>query len=97
MATVYVSMGLAGARGQSDEVAAFIGSSLRSESITSSGTSARGNLVAVQNNFAVINCATAVWATTQATATATNGIYVPAGVSQVIALAAGDRIAVLDV
>lgn len=98
MASVKVSIGQVGARGQSNEVAAFLAGTLRSEVITSSVASAAGSLVAVGNDFAVINSDGAVYVTAGADPTATAGVsvYVPADGERVIALRAGDKIAVID-
>ena len=98
MATVYVSMGQIGAKSANDIVMAWIGGTCRSETITSSGTTAPGSLAARKGDVAMIRCATAVYATAAATpvATATNGIYCPAGESIKIFMAEGHKIAVID-
>ena len=98
MATVYVSMGQVGARGLRDDVEVYTSGSLRSEEITSSGTSAAGSLVAVQRDMVQVFCASAVYVTLAPTPTAaaTNSLLVPAGIPAYIAANAGDRVAVLD-
>ena len=99
MATVYVTMGQVGAHTNNGITAVWNGRNLRSETITSSGASAAGALDARRSEVALIYCATAVYATaaTSPTATATNGVYVPATTPTYIALNEGDSIAVIDV
>ena len=98
MATVYVSFGQVGARGLRDDVEVYTSGSLRSETITSSGTSAPGALVAAQRDMVQVFCATSVYVTLAPTpeAAATNSLLVPAGVPAYIAAQAGDKVAVLD-
>ena len=95
MATVYVSIG---AIGQKGSVEAHFGPG-RSETITSSGTSAQGALIARSQDAAEINCATAVYATVgpSPTASPTAGYYVKAAVAKTIVMSKGDIVAVIDV
>lgn len=99
MATVYVTLGDVGAKTENGITNVFRSGSLSSETITSSGTTAAGSLVATGRQVAQIVCATAVYATAAAapTATATNGVYVPANMPVYIAMQLGDKIAVIDV
>jgi hypothetical protein len=98
MATVYVSMGQVGARGLREDVEVYAAGSLRSETITSSGTSAAGSLAAVARDMVQVFCATSVYVTLAPTpvAAAGNSILVPAGIPTHIAARVGDRVAVLD-
>jgi hypothetical protein len=91
-------MGQVGARGLREDVEVYVSGSLRSETITSSGTSEAGELVAVNRDMVQVFCDTAVYVTLAATpvAAATNSIYVPAGVAVHIAAQAGDIVAALD-
>ena len=98
MATVYVSMGQVGIRTNNGITSIWSGRNMRSETVTSSGTSAAGALDARRSEVAMVVCATAVYAMAATTpvATATNGIYCPAGVQTYIAMHEGDSIAVID-
>jgi hypothetical protein len=95
MATVYVSIGHAGAISLQGNMPVFAGL-VRAETITSSGTAASGLLEGQTGNIAQIACATAVIASVRGAASATNGLYVPAGVPAYLAMAAGDTISVID-
>jgi len=98
MATVYVTMSAFGTRGATGDAAMVVNGPFRSETITSSGTTAAGNMAAGKGEVATINCATAVYVTNAATptATATTGAYIPGGIPVSIAMNAGDKIAVID-
>lgn len=97
MATVYVSIGKAGHHsGPGGKQPVWTGA-VQSETITSSGTAAAGNLVATDGDIAKIECETDLYATANGTASASNGVYVKAGVAQYIGLAAGQSISVIDV
>jgi hypothetical protein len=89
-------MGLAGAHSSYGTLPVWRGAA-RSETITSSGTAASGSLEAAKGEVAKVFCDTAVYASTQGTASATNGIYVAAGVAEFIACTTGDTISVIDV
>lgn len=97
MATVYASFTRAGASGEIDNVPVFA-SPMRSEAITSSGTSAPGALIAARKDTVTIYCATALYATVgpAPVAAAANGIYIPPNVQVTIATAVGDKVAVID-
>jgi hypothetical protein len=94
MATVYVSIGKAGH--YSNLHVPVMTGAVRSETITSSGTSAQGSLAAKQGDIAKINCATAIYVQTGATASATAGQYVAANETAWIGMARGERINVID-
>jgi hypothetical protein len=95
MATVYVSMSQAGARSKFGDVEILAGP-FRSETITSSGTSASGALVARNLDVATIWCATAIYANIGAAASATAGVYIPAGMAYNLAVPAGAVVHVID-
>ncbi len=97
MATVYVTLGQVGARGQFGNHPIMAGP-LQSETITSSGTTAVGAKVANKLDIAQIFCATtvAVVAGAAPTATLALGMVCPAGVPSWLAVQAGDKIAVID-
>jgi hypothetical protein len=91
MATVYVTLGQVTAYG------VFDGDAVRSETITSSGTSASGALTAVSaTEYAQIYCATAVYARSGGTATAATSIYCPPDFPTNIRMTAGDAVSVID-
>ena len=98
MATVYVSLGQVGATGIHDAVDVYTSGSLRSETVTSSGTTASGALVAVKRDMAQVYCTTGVYAKAGAspTCTAATAVYCPGGIPTYIAMQEGDKIAVLD-
>ena len=74
----------------------FVSGTTRSESITSSATSAQGALVATLSDIAQVHCDTAVYASTLATAAPATSLFVPAGTAAYIRLQPGERIAVID-
>jgi len=95
MATVIVTMQQAGVHGaQGNQPVAS--PPYRSETITSSGTSAAGALTARTGEVATIFCATAVYANAGATASATAGKYIPAGVAVDIGVPRGATVNVID-
>ncbi len=100
MATVYVSVGPAGAPAENDPIDVFVGNRITSETITSSATTATGAIVADGPSVAQVFCASAVYATTgpsaTVAATATNGLYCPAGIVSHLGLKNGDSVAVID-
>jgi hypothetical protein len=98
MATVYLSLAKIGVRGIFGDHDVITGP-MRSETITSSGASAAGALIAGDKEVARVFCATAVYATTAATptATATNGVYCPAGQLVTFGVPEGHKVAVIDV
>lgn len=95
MATVHVSIGKAGALSIGGAMPVFAGA-VRSESITSSAAAASGALIAETGDIAQIACDTAVIASCRGAASASNGLYVAAGVPGFLAMAAGDTISVID-
>ena len=94
MATVYLTLARAGDR----DLNVYSGP-VRGETITSSGTSAQGALLAYTGDVATIHCASAVYATVgvNPTATPAAGYHVPAGIEKNIALKENDIVAVIDV
>ena len=92
MATVYVTYGII------DSVPLMMASSGRSELITSSGTSAAGQLLVRSGDTIQIFCATTVAVTAAAAPVATilGGIICPAGGTIYISAKEGDKIAVID-
>lgn len=95
MATVYVSVGQVGVPGPGG--APVFRGSCRSETITSSGTSASGSLTGTTGDVAKVFCDTAVYANAGAAASASAGVYVAAGVAEYIGLQHGQTINVIDV
>lgn len=70
---------------------------VRGETITSSGTAASGSLTAGPKDVARIDCASALRVTADGTtASASNGLYVPAGVSVDIGMDSGKTLSVID-
>jgi len=97
MATVYVSIGKAGLASAAGAMPVFSGA-VSSETIASSGTAAAGSLTASGFGFvAQVYCDTAVYASTDGTASASNGLYVPGGQVAFIAVAPGNSVSVIDV
>lgn len=98
MATVYATFGKVGKRGENGVVEIYNGTGARSETITSSGTSAQGTFTATKDEMVQVCCATsvAVVSGTNPTATLATGIVAFAGVPQYIAVQTGDKIAVID-
>ena len=92
MATVYVTFA------QPDSLPILAGSSGRSETITSSGTTASGALTANSGDVVQVFCATTVIARAGATPTAAlaTGIVCPAGVPTFLRVQLYDKIAVID-
>lgn len=72
------------------------GHSLRSETITSSGTSTTGALEAKAKQMAKVNCDTAIYASADSTVSATTGVYIAGGESVYISLNTGDGVSVID-
>lgn len=95
MASVYVTLGRTGNAG-SNQALAYYGQ-VRSEVITSSGTSANGSLAANEGEVAQVFCASAVYVRSGATVTPATGLYVPAGVPTYIGMVAGETLRVIDV
>lgn len=95
MAVVYVTIQQGGMRGAFDDIPVS-GKPFRSETITSSGTTAAGALVARRGDVATIFCATAVYANAGATASASAGKFCPAGIPTDIELDSGDVVHVID-
>ena len=93
MATVYVSIGKAGA---ASNVPVWSGA-VASETITSSGTAASGSVESTVPAVAQVVCDTAVYASTTGTASTSNGVYVQAGVAEFIAIQPGETVSVIDV
>jgi hypothetical protein len=97
MATVHVTMGRAGAQSETSMLPVYQRAA-RSETITSSGSSAQGSLKSGQGEVVSIFCETAVYVTLGANpaATATNGRFVPGGQLIDIKCGANDIVAVID-
>lgn len=90
MATAYVTLG------PGSPYSVFHGEDVRSETVTTSGTSASGGLQATVADIAMIWCATAVYARSGGTVSAANGAYCPAGQAQYIRMTAGDTVSLID-
>ena len=99
MATVYATFGSTHLDTGRKPKDIFVGDTVRSEAITSSGTTASGALTAAANDTVLIYCATAVYANTglAPTASAATGAYVAAGEYYPLAIRAGHKVAVIDV
>lgn len=95
MATVYVTMGVAGAYSPKAPLPIWAGAA-RTETITSSGTAASGSLEGGVNEVAKIYCDTAVIASVQGAASASVGVFVPGGLPEYIAIPAGATVSVID-
>lgn len=98
MGTAVVTFGKVGARGQYGNIMVYRGAEVRSESITTSATSAQGTLVATAKDIAKIYSSTPVYAKSGSnpTAAAATSVYCPAGIETYIALDVGHKIAVID-
>lgn len=99
MATVHVTIGAVGVNnGYGSVIHVYNGHDIRSETITSSGTTAAGSLTARKGQVAKISCETAVYANCGATptASATTGVYIEGGAPAYIMMQEGDVIAVID-
>lgn len=90
MATVYVTMAYVNSRPE-----VFSGTG-RTETITSSGTAASGSLQPGPGEVAQIFCDSAVIVNVNGTATATAGIYCPAGQQTFIRVPSGKTVSVID-
>lgn len=96
MATVYVTLQQAGVHGAMGNQPVPAGP-YRSETITSSATSAAGALTSRRGEVATVFCSTALYANSGATASPSAGKYIPAGVLTEIALQLGHVLHVIDV
>ena len=100
MATVYVTYGKVGKRTENGILSAFIAGTTRSETITSSGTTAPGSLTATDGDVCYVECDTRVAVVagsgTPTATIATGAIAGPTGVA-IVGMNAGDKIAVIDV
>lgn len=90
MATAYITMGQPVARN------VFNGVSVRSEPLTTSGTSAQGALLAASGDIVQVFCATAVYASVVSTAVAATSVFCPGGVPTYFAIPEGARVALID-
>lgn len=90
MASVIVTLGQVVTRN------IFDGDAVRSETITSSGITANGALVAARGDVAKVTCATAVYARSGGPCTAATGAYCQAGIAEYIRMTEGDVVAVID-
>lgn len=100
MATAYVTIGPVATNPRSGDVPIFQGGASASETVTTSATSAQGNLTAAKDSDnATVFCETAVYATTgqNPTASAASGVFCPGNVLVAISLNAGDKVALIDV
>jgi hypothetical protein len=97
MASVYVTIGSFGARGNFGDHA-VISAPFVSEIVTSSSSSAVSTATAPNGGRSVakVVCATAIYAAPGPTVSATTGIFIPGGVPEYIALQAGQAVAVID-
>jgi hypothetical protein len=98
MATAYVSFGAFAIKDAKTGAPIVNGNPTSTETVTTSGTSAATTGAAVNDGVAAIYCASAVYAVSGAapTASATTGWYLEAGVTFHMAVAAGDKIALID-
>ena len=98
MASVYVTFGTVGARANFGNASVYLGYGATSEVVTSSGVSAQSTGTAGNTTIVQIYCSTAVYVLSGSnpTATATNGIFCPAGIPVYIAPQPGEKIAVID-
>ncbi len=96
MATVVLSFAQAGGIGANGAYMPVASKPLRTETVTSSGTTAAGSIVAQRGDFVTVFCDTAVIANCGAAASASAGKYCPAGIPTDIYPAAGDVIHVID-
>ena len=98
MATVYLTVGEVGARANQGNVMVYLGDRVKSEIVTSSAASAQATFTANRGDVARVYCETPIYITSgpSPTATATNGLFVPGGVPEFIALQAGHTVAVID-
>jgi hypothetical protein len=96
MASVIVSIGKAGQPSANGFNAPVFLGAVRTETITSSGTAASGALTANEGDIAKVFCATAVIASGEGAASASNGVYVEAGVAGYIGLRRGQTVSVID-
>jgi len=90
MATAYITLGEVVAPGIQN------GESSRSETVTTSGASASGLLLAGRNQVAVVWCATAVYARSGGTATAATSVFCPATIPTAIGMTEGDAVSLID-
>lgn len=96
MASVKVSIGQANFISAAGGLVAVFTGPVRTETITSSGTSASGTLTANKGDIAQISCDTAVIANGEAAASASAGLYIPGGTPGYIGLAPGAVVRVID-
>ena len=82
--------------GSGSPYSVFHGESVRSETVTTSGTSASGALTATVADIAMIWCATAVYARSGGTVSAAIAAYCPAGLPQNIRMTEGDVVSLID-
>ena len=90
MATAYVTIGPVGA------VKTFLGTGVKSETVTTSATTASGAIIAKSGDFAQVFCSTAVYARSGGAVTASTGIYCPAGYPTYIEMSEGKTISLID-
>lgn len=90
MATAYVTISEVVTRD------VFRGDAARSETVTTSGTSASGALVAGANQVAMVFCATAVYARSGGTAAAATSVFCPASVPTYFAMSEGGVVSLID-
>lgn len=99
MATAYLTFGKVGKRGTNGVIETFIAGTTRSETVSTSGTSAQGLLTANKDEYVRIQCATAVAAVAGANPTATlaAGLAVTGGIPEYMAVQSGDKVALIDI
>ena len=95
MATVYVSVGKSGVDSTDGGMPVFAGK-VTSETISSSGTAASGSLEGGHGYVAKVQCASAIYASVDGTASATNGVYIGADTPEYIGILAGQTVSVID-
>lgn len=99
MAVAYLTYGKVGKRGTNGVIETFIAGTTRSETVTTSGTSAAGALTAGKDDYVRIYCATNVAAVAGSSPTATlaTGLAVTGGIPEYLAVQSGDKIALIDI
>lgn len=98
MATAYVSFGVGGGRSPSGPVPVLADNPTSTEVISTSASSAQSVGSATVDGIVRVNCDTALYATVGAnpTASATTGWFIPTSETTEIAIASGEKIALID-
>ena len=98
MATVKITVGEVGARANNDNVMIYLGDTTSTETVTSSATSVQATLTASRTTVAMIYADSDLMVLTgeNPTASATAGMFCPAGMLAYVAVQGGHKIAVID-